>query len=160
MFTVITQWSNSAVSVTVSDLFNHRLVLSVSLSPQAPPPPEKSWDEMPSSVSHLGAEDFREFLKKKKHALVMFYAPCKPSVLSEILQLASVSKHISRLFINLLALQENESEFCCILLKHDVWLQLYRALKCAGGVTSAKWHNRFLHIAITIFKIFTIGHNS
>uniref|UniRef100_A0A673JZD7 Protein disulfide-isomerase A5-like n=1 Tax=Sinocyclocheilus rhinocerous TaxID=307959 RepID=A0A673JZD7_9TELE len=47
-------------------------------NPQAPPPPEKSWDEMPSSVSHLGAEDFREFLKKKKHALVMFYAPWCP----------------------------------------------------------------------------------
>uniref|UniRef100_A0A9J8D4Z5 Protein disulfide-isomerase A5 n=2 Tax=Cyprinus carpio TaxID=7962 RepID=A0A9J8D4Z5_CYPCA len=47
-------------------------------NPQAPPPPEKSWDEMPSNVSHLGAEDFREFLKKKKHALVMFYAPWCP----------------------------------------------------------------------------------
>uniref|UniRef100_A0A9R1SP80 Protein disulfide-isomerase A5 n=2 Tax=Cyprinus carpio TaxID=7962 RepID=A0A9R1SP80_CYPCA len=47
-------------------------------NPQAPPPPEKSWDEMQSSVSHLGAEDFREFLKKKKHALVMFYAPWCP----------------------------------------------------------------------------------
>lgn len=49
------------------------------LSPQAPPPPEQSWEEKPSSVSHLGAEDFREALKKKKHALVMFYAPCKLS---------------------------------------------------------------------------------
>ncbi|XP_067265203.1 protein disulfide-isomerase A5 [Chanodichthys erythropterus] len=47
-------------------------------NPQAPPPPEKSWEEMPSSVSHLGAEDFRESLKKKKHALVMFYAPWCP----------------------------------------------------------------------------------
>uniref|UniRef100_A0A8B9LSS7 Protein disulfide isomerase family A, member 5 n=1 Tax=Astyanax mexicanus TaxID=7994 RepID=A0A8B9LSS7_ASTMX len=42
-------------------------------NPQAPPPPEQSWEEKPSSVSHLGAEDFREALKKKKHALVMFY---------------------------------------------------------------------------------------
>lgn len=46
-------------------------------SPQAPPPPEQSWEEKPSHVSHLGSEDFREALKKKKHALVMFYAPCK-----------------------------------------------------------------------------------
>ncbi|KAG7252285.1 hypothetical protein CRUP_008556 [Coryphaenoides rupestris] len=42
---------------------------------QAPPPPEQSWEDKPSSVSHLGAEDFREALKKKKHALVIFYAP-------------------------------------------------------------------------------------
>ncbi|XP_027020414.1 protein disulfide-isomerase A5 [Tachysurus fulvidraco] len=47
-------------------------------NPQAPPPPEQSWEEKPSSVSHLGAEDFREALKKKKHALVMFYAPWCP----------------------------------------------------------------------------------
>ncbi|XP_061782391.1 protein disulfide-isomerase A5 isoform X1 [Nerophis lumbriciformis] len=47
-------------------------------SPQAPPPPEQSWEEQPSSVLHLGLEDFREALKKKKHALVMFYAPWCP----------------------------------------------------------------------------------
>ncbi|CAB1328655.1 unnamed protein product, partial [Coregonus sp. 'balchen'] len=44
-------------------------------NPQAPPPPEQSWEDKPSSVSHLGMEDFREALKKKKHSLVMFYAP-------------------------------------------------------------------------------------
>uniref|UniRef100_A0A8C9U355 Protein disulfide-isomerase A5 n=1 Tax=Scleropages formosus TaxID=113540 RepID=A0A8C9U355_SCLFO len=47
-------------------------------NPQAPPPPEPSWENRPSSVSHLSAEDFREALKKKKHALVMFYAPWCP----------------------------------------------------------------------------------
>uniref|UniRef100_A0A8C7MTY8 Protein disulfide isomerase family A, member 5 n=1 Tax=Oncorhynchus kisutch TaxID=8019 RepID=A0A8C7MTY8_ONCKI len=47
-------------------------------NPQAPPPPEQSWEDKPSSVSHLGMEDFREALKKKKHALVMFYAPWCP----------------------------------------------------------------------------------
>lgn len=47
-------------------------------NPQAPPPPEQSWEDKPSSVSHLGSEDFREALKKKKHALVMFYAPWCP----------------------------------------------------------------------------------
>uniref|UniRef100_G3N8K2 Protein disulfide-isomerase A5 n=1 Tax=Gasterosteus aculeatus aculeatus TaxID=481459 RepID=G3N8K2_GASAC len=47
-------------------------------NPEAPPPPERSWEDQPSSVSHLGLEDFREALKKKKHALVMFYAPWCP----------------------------------------------------------------------------------
>ncbi|KAA0715574.1 Protein disulfide-isomerase A5 [Triplophysa tibetana] len=43
-------------------------------NPQAPPPPEKSWEETPSGVSHLAAEDFREILKKKKHALIAYAA--------------------------------------------------------------------------------------
>ena len=30
---------------------------------------------LPSQVHHLTADDFKSFLKKKKHALVMFYAP-------------------------------------------------------------------------------------
>ncbi|XP_048834761.1 protein disulfide-isomerase A5 [Brienomyrus brachyistius] len=47
-------------------------------NPQAPPPPEPSWEDTTSSVNHLGAEDFREMLKKKKHTLVMFYAPWCP----------------------------------------------------------------------------------
>ncbi|XP_028663912.1 protein disulfide-isomerase A5 isoform X2 [Erpetoichthys calabaricus] len=47
-------------------------------NPQAPPPPEQTWEEKPSHVSHLAAEDFKDFLKKKKHALVMFYAPWCP----------------------------------------------------------------------------------
>ncbi|XP_055904063.1 protein disulfide-isomerase A5 [Eupeodes corollae] len=43
--------------------------------PPPPPPPEKSWDEEESDVEHLKDETFKSFLKKKKHALVMFYAP-------------------------------------------------------------------------------------
>ncbi|XP_013927921.1 PREDICTED: protein disulfide-isomerase A5 [Thamnophis sirtalis] len=54
------------------------------LNPQAPPPPEPTWEEKQTSVIHLAGEDFREFLKKKKHSLVMFYAPwcphCKNSI--------------------------------------------------------------------------------
>ncbi|XP_060630757.2 protein disulfide-isomerase A5 [Anolis sagrei] len=53
-------------------------------NPQAPPPPEPTWEERQTSVTHLAGEDFRESLKKKKHALVMFYAPwcphCKNSI--------------------------------------------------------------------------------
>jgi len=43
--------------------------------PPPPPPPEKPWKEEESDVAHLSEEDFKPFLKKKKHVLVMFYAP-------------------------------------------------------------------------------------
>jgi len=43
--------------------------------PPPPPPPEKPWTEEESPVVHLNEEDFKPFLKKKKHVLVMFYAP-------------------------------------------------------------------------------------
>lgn len=45
--------------------------------PPPPPPPEKPWSEEPSDVVHLNDENFKPTLKKTKHALVMFYAPCK-----------------------------------------------------------------------------------
>ncbi len=45
--------------------------------PPPPPPPEKPWSEEPSDVVHLNEENFKSTLKKTKHALVMFYAPCK-----------------------------------------------------------------------------------
>ena len=43
--------------------------------PPPPPPPEKAWSEEESHVVHLKEDDFKPFLKKKKHVLVMFYAP-------------------------------------------------------------------------------------
>lgn len=43
--------------------------------PPPPPPPEKDWQEVPSEVIHLTDEAFKGFVKKKKHVLVMFYAP-------------------------------------------------------------------------------------
>lgn len=45
--------------------------------PPPPPPPEKPWSEEQSEVVHLTLESFKPFLKKKKHVIVMFYAPCK-----------------------------------------------------------------------------------
>lgn len=48
-----------------------------SCSPEAPPPPEPTWEEQQTNVLHLVGDNFRESLKKKKHTLVMFYAPCK-----------------------------------------------------------------------------------
>jgi protein disulfide-isomerase-like protein len=43
--------------------------------PPPPPPEEVPWESVPSRVEHLNDESFKTFLKKKKHALVMFYAP-------------------------------------------------------------------------------------
>lgn len=45
--------------------------------PPGPPPPEVPWSEQPGSVIHLNEANFKPFLKKKKHVLVMFYTPCK-----------------------------------------------------------------------------------
>ncbi|XP_018565314.1 protein disulfide-isomerase A5 [Anoplophora glabripennis] len=43
--------------------------------PPPPPPPEKPWSDEESDVVHLTDENFKSFLKKKKHVLVIFYAP-------------------------------------------------------------------------------------
>ena len=43
--------------------------------PPPPPPPEAPWSEEQSEVVHLNEESFKPFLKKRKHVLVMFYAP-------------------------------------------------------------------------------------
>ena len=48
--------------------------------PPPPPAPEKPWSEESSDVAHLTDETFKPFLKKKKHVLVMFYAPCKDKI--------------------------------------------------------------------------------
>jgi hypothetical protein len=54
--------------------------------PPPPPPPETPWSEEPSEVVHLTEETFKTFLKKKKHVLVMFYAPCKYSQKVDVIQ--------------------------------------------------------------------------
>jgi len=43
--------------------------------PPPPPPPEPQWADVVSEVNHLTDETFKNFVKKKKHTLVMFYAP-------------------------------------------------------------------------------------
>ncbi|KAK0050068.1 protein disulfide-isomerase A5, partial [Biomphalaria pfeifferi] len=51
--------------------------------PPPPPPQEMKWEEIESDIVHLTDDTFKQFLKKKKHCLVMFYAPwcghCKKS---------------------------------------------------------------------------------
>ncbi|KAJ3592428.1 hypothetical protein NHX12_007555, partial [Muraenolepis orangiensis] len=69
---------------TLPQLRSKEKVIEFMYNPEAPPPPEQSWEDKPSSVSHLGSEDFRESLKKKKHALVMFYAPWCPHCKSAV----------------------------------------------------------------------------
>uniref|UniRef100_A0A915PF60 Thioredoxin domain-containing protein n=1 Tax=Setaria digitata TaxID=48799 RepID=A0A915PF60_9BILA len=46
-------------------------------NPVEPPPPELSWSKHPDGVHvmHLTAENFKAEVKKKKHALIIFYAP-------------------------------------------------------------------------------------
>ncbi|CAH1155033.1 unnamed protein product [Phaedon cochleariae] len=43
--------------------------------PPPPPPPESPWADEASHVVHLNEDTFKPFLKKKKHVLVIFYAP-------------------------------------------------------------------------------------
>ncbi|CAH1775049.1 unnamed protein product [Owenia fusiformis] len=45
------------------------------VEPPPPPPPEPEWSEVESDVEHLTDETFKSTLKKRKHCLVMFYAP-------------------------------------------------------------------------------------
>lgn len=50
--------------------------------PPPPPPPDRPWsEEEGSEVVHLTDETFKSFLRKKRHVLVMFYAPCKYTIL-------------------------------------------------------------------------------
>lgn len=50
--------------------------------PPPPPPPEKQWSEEESAVIHLNEDNFKSTLRKKKRALVMFYAPCMYAFIS------------------------------------------------------------------------------
>uniref|UniRef100_A0A4W5NP88 Protein disulfide isomerase family A, member 5 n=1 Tax=Hucho hucho TaxID=62062 RepID=A0A4W5NP88_9TELE len=77
-FPTVKYFEKGEEKFTLPHLRSKDKIIEYLQNPQAPPPPEQSWEDKPSSVSHLGMEDFREALKKKKHALVMFYAPWCP----------------------------------------------------------------------------------
>lgn len=58
-------------------------ILALMRDPTKPPPvpeEEKPWSSVPSEVIHLSTDTFKQVLKKKRHALVMYYAPCKYEV--------------------------------------------------------------------------------
>ena len=47
-----------------------------------PPPEDPAWSDSPSKVHHLSDNNFDSFLKEHTSVLVMFYAPCKCSLLN------------------------------------------------------------------------------
>uniref|UniRef100_A0A8C9VSU1 Protein disulfide isomerase family A, member 5 n=1 Tax=Scleropages formosus TaxID=113540 RepID=A0A8C9VSU1_SCLFO len=77
-FPTLKYFENGEDKYTLADLRTKDEITEWLDNPQAPPPPEPSWEDKPSSVIHLRAENFHEALKKKKHTLVMFYAPWCP----------------------------------------------------------------------------------
>ncbi|XP_019378124.1 PREDICTED: protein disulfide-isomerase A5 isoform X2 [Gavialis gangeticus] len=83
-FPTLKYFKDGEEKYTLPQLRTKKKIIDWLLNPQAPPPPEPAWEEKQTSVIHLVGEDFRESLKKKKHALVMFYAPwcphCKNSI--------------------------------------------------------------------------------
>nr|XP_014352855.1 PREDICTED: protein disulfide-isomerase A5 [Latimeria chalumnae] len=77
-FPTVKYFENGEERYTLPQLRTKDKIIEWLHNPQAPPPPEQSWEEKQTSVVHVNAEDFKESLKKKKHALVMFYAPWCP----------------------------------------------------------------------------------
>ncbi|RZF47675.1 hypothetical protein LSTR_LSTR006311 [Laodelphax striatellus] len=43
--------------------------------PPPPPPPDADWADQPSDVLHLSLDNYKPELRRKRHSLVMFYAP-------------------------------------------------------------------------------------
>ncbi|XP_019336122.1 protein disulfide-isomerase A5 isoform X3 [Alligator mississippiensis] len=74
-FPTLKYFKDGEEKYTLPHLRTKKKIIDWLQNPQAPPPPEPAWEEKQTSVIHLVGEDFRESLKKKKHALVMFYAP-------------------------------------------------------------------------------------
>nr|XP_033801425.1 protein disulfide-isomerase A5 [Geotrypetes seraphini] len=77
-FPTLKYFENGAEKYTLPHLRTQKKIVDWMLNPEAPLPPEPAWEEKQTSIIHLIGEDFREFLKKKRHSLVMFYAPWCP----------------------------------------------------------------------------------
>merc|ERR1712013_260796 len=77
-FPTIKYFKDGAMAFDAGDAREEAAILKFMADPKEPPPPpppEAPWKEEESDVVHLTEEDFKPFLKKKKHVLVMFYAP-------------------------------------------------------------------------------------
>jgi protein disulfide-isomerase-like protein len=77
-FPTIKYFKNGEMAFDAGDAREEAAILKFMADPKEPPPPpppEVSWKDEESDVVHLSEEDFKPFLKKKKHVLVMFYAP-------------------------------------------------------------------------------------
>jgi len=77
-FPTIKYFKDGVEAFDAGDAREEAAILKFMANPQEPPPPpppEAPWREEESEVAHLGEEDFKPFLKKRKHVLVMFYAP-------------------------------------------------------------------------------------
>uniref|UniRef100_A0A8C9UF55 Protein disulfide isomerase family A member 5 n=1 Tax=Serinus canaria TaxID=9135 RepID=A0A8C9UF55_SERCA len=77
-FPTLKYFKDGEEKYTLPHLRTKKKIIDWLQNPEAPPPPEPAWEEKQTSVIHLAGEDFRESLKKKKHTLVMFYAPWCP----------------------------------------------------------------------------------
>ena len=77
-FPTIKYFKDGQMAFDAGDAREEAAILKFMADPQEPPPPpppETPWSEEQSEVVHLTEEGFKPFLKKKKHVLVMFYAP-------------------------------------------------------------------------------------
>ena len=119
-FPTIKYFKDGAMAFDAGDAREEASILKFMADPKEPPPPpppEAPWKEEESDVVHLSEEDFKPFLKKKKHVLVMFYAPwcghckkAKPEITAAAAEFADDPK-VSKIrfaFHDLL----NESYFC------------------------------------------------
>jgi len=77
-FPTIKYFKDGQLAFDVGDAREEAVIMKFMKDPKEPPPPpppETPWSEEESEVVHLTEDDFKSYLKKKKHVLVMFYAP-------------------------------------------------------------------------------------
>ena len=73
-------FKDSELAFDVGNVREESAIIDFMTNPSEPPPPpplEKSWSEEETEVIHLNEDNFKSTLRKKKRALIMFYAPCE-----------------------------------------------------------------------------------
>jgi len=77
-FPTVIYFKNGEKSFEHPSLRQKEGIVKFMKDPQEPPPPapaDSKWSDEPSDVAHLTGETFESTVKRKKHALIMFYAP-------------------------------------------------------------------------------------